>query len=184
MASERLEMTLGHFVQLAGSVDREAFLRRFRDPVLLAMGVLETDDIATRSGSTSEVQIATPMSYDRDTVHPLAGQIFRLPVVDYPQGSFVIGREAPADIVVPDATVSVRHCAVSWDRMEVTVADLGSTNGTLLNLRPVEREVPVRLGDEDILTVGRQSFQFYRPLHFYRVLRSLASTAGEADLDL
>ena len=177
MESERQEMTLGHFVEVAARMSSDDFLRRFREPVLLAMGVLETEELEARLGRTSEIRVSRPLAYDRGEVHPLAGKIFRLPVLAMPQGTLVIGRDEPAEVVVPDETVSVRHCALTWNKMEVRVTDLGSTNGTFVNLRPVERDDSIRLGDEDILTVGRHSFQFYRPAHFFRVLRGLAAAA-------
>jgi len=175
MQGERQEMSLGYFVKVAANIGQSEFLRHFREPVLLAMGVLETAELEARTGATTEVQVTEPAAYDRVSIHPLAGQVFRLPVLSYPQGSFIIGREAPAEIVVPDETVSVRHAALTWNKLVVSVSDLGSTNGTMVNLRLLERNEAVELMDEDIVTVGRHSFQFYRPLHFYQTLRTIAS---------
>ena len=178
MEVEHSELTLGLFVQLAGAMDQSAFLRRFREPVLIAMGVLETAELAARCGSTTEVRISSPMAYDRERRHPLAGQVFRLPLQSSQRGSLVIGREPPTHVVVPDETVSARHCAVTWEGLDVQVVDLGSTNGTLVNLHPFDPDRPIRLVDDDFITVGRHSFQFFRPLNLYRVLRGLT---GEDD---
>jgi FHA domain-containing protein/DNA translocase FtsK/SpoIIIE-like protein len=53
-------------------------------------------------------------------------------------GEIRIGRSAKADVPLDDPDVSRLHCAVSLGADgSVTVTDLGSTNGTLLNGRPV-----------------------------------------------
>ena len=59
----------------------------------------------------------------------------------------VIGRAWPADVVVRDIKLSRRHAMFTWFEGEVTVDDLGSTNGTLVNGKAVERAT-IRAGDE------------------------------------
>jgi S1-C subfamily serine protease len=52
-------------------------------------------------------------------------------VYDLPVGRFVVGRSTECDIVLTDAGVSGRHAEIAIDpRGRVTVADLGSLNGT------------------------------------------------------
>ena len=45
----------------------------------------------------------------------------------------VIGRVPPADLVIDDSQISRKHCRVSLVMDEVYVADLGSSNGTLVD---------------------------------------------------
>jgi len=45
----------------------------------------------------------------------------------------VIGRVAPADMVIDDSQISRKHCRVSLVMDEVYVADLGSSNGTMVD---------------------------------------------------
>jgi pSer/pThr/pTyr-binding forkhead associated (FHA) protein len=67
-----------------------------------------------------------------------------------------IGREARADFVVDAALVSRIHCRLaSPDEEQLTVEDLGSTNGTLVNGERVDQSV-LRTGDT--LTIGRVTF--------------------------
>src|SRR4051812_48370095 len=47
-------------------------------------------------------------------------------------GSLVIGRAAPADAVIEDPTLSVRHVEVEWTGSGARVRDAGSTNGTMV----------------------------------------------------
>ncbi|MFF4095686.1 FHA domain-containing protein [Streptomyces sp. NPDC001834] len=72
-------------------------------------------------------------------------------------GRISIGRSADADVPLDDPDVSRLHCAVTVaEDGLVSVADLGSTNGTLLDGRPV-RERPVRLKPGALLRLGEST---------------------------
>ena len=57
-----------------------------------------------------------------------------------------IGRSAPADIVLPDKSISREHCIVGLANDELIVTDLNSTNGTYVD--------EVRISRATILPVG------------------------------
>jgi pSer/pThr/pTyr-binding forkhead associated (FHA) protein len=93
---------------------------------------------------------------------PLAGRaghrVAHVLVVDGPgtkhvleQGSNVLGRGTEADIRLPDTGVSRKHADVQLAGGVVTVEDLGSTNGTLVNGRRVGRQ---DLADGDVIRIG------------------------------
>ena len=174
MAQPKGTQTLFGFVEHARAMSRSEYLKGYPDPVLLAMGVLKTEEIRARCGSTTEMSVSKPATHSTRETHPLAGRLFFIPIASRPAGSLFFGREEPADIVVPDETVSTRHCVISWDDGTVNLTDAGSTNGTLVNLQPLRPNRPAELLNEDIITVGRHSFQFYLAFHFHRVLESLA----------
>jgi pSer/pThr/pTyr-binding forkhead associated (FHA) protein len=77
-----------------------------------------------------------------------------------PPGSIkTIGRTARADFIVNAALISRIHCRLTADPSDqLVVEDLGSTNGTLVNGRKVDRVV-LRPGDR--LTVGRVEFRVH-----------------------
>jgi DNA-binding NtrC family response regulator len=64
-----------------------------------------------------------------------------------PGDEIVVGREPPADIVIPDGSLSRRHARFVASREEIIVEDLGSTNGTRLERRRITREA-IKPGDE------------------------------------
>lgn len=70
----------------------------------------------------------------------------------------IIGRDAEADITLPDSGISRRHCElrVTHDgpHLITSIRDLGSTNGTFVN---GERITTARLVEGDRITVGRSS---------------------------
>ncbi|MBB3677328.1 FhaA domain-containing protein [Modestobacter versicolor] len=66
-------------------------------------------------------------------------------------GSNVLGRGTEADIRLPDTGVSRKHADVQLHGGTVTVEDLGSTNGTLVNGRRVASQ---DLADGDVIRIG------------------------------
>ena len=70
-----------------------------------------------------------------------------------------IGRTAEADLVFHDEQISRRHASISCDTSNGTylIADLGSTNGTFLNDRPVTQDA---LKDGDKIFVGTTILKF------------------------
>ncbi|MFD7614649.1 FHA domain-containing protein [Streptomyces sp. NPDC059828] len=74
-------------------------------------------------------------------------------------GRIVIGRAAEADVPLDDPDVSRLHCAVTVaDDGRVTVADLGSTNGTTLDGSPVGSDA-VRLSAGALLRLGESTLR-------------------------
>ena len=67
------------------------------------------------------------------------------------------GRLPECDVTVNDPNVSRRHAEVRAEGAFFVVTDLGSTNGTLVNDRPVATR---RLVDGDVVGVGATRFVF------------------------
>ncbi|MEO8907294.1 MAG: DUF3662 and FHA domain-containing protein [Microbacteriaceae bacterium] len=92
------------------------------------------------------------------------GSISWAPVLDiagkrYPivQSRTVIGRGSDADITVNDTGISRKHVEVIWDGSRAQVRDLGSTNGSQLNGRPVTKAI---LEPNSVISIGRTSIVF------------------------
>jgi len=68
----------------------------------------------------------------------------------------IIGRDPDSDIIVPDETISLRHCKISYHHKQWWANDLNSTNGTFLNENPIES--PIIITNEDNLRLGNVSF--------------------------
>lgn len=88
-------------------------------------------DIAEKTIITKVTKIddeSTKKAYILFLSGPLIGKLLQLN-----EGVTVIGRATDADIVIADARISRHHLKIDVQGEEVTVEDLGSTNGTYLN---------------------------------------------------
>ena len=83
-----------------------------------------------------------------DEKHPLEGR-----------GPWTVGRSQESDIVINDPNVSRKHARISRADNGFIVEDLGSTNGTLLDGAPIDRE---RIEGGDELTFGQSTARFIR----------------------
>ena len=90
-----------------------------------------------------------------ETTDPKLPLTFRM----VPNSVKTIGRAPRADFVVDAPLVSRLHCQLSLNGDRLDVQDLGSTNGTWVNGRKIER---IALESGDMLRVGRVEFQVLR----------------------
>lgn len=75
------------------------------------------------------------------------------------EGHHVIGRSAAADIQIDQDSVSRNHARVECEGGQVTVRDLGSSNGVFVNGHRVEEAV---LADGDRIHVGETILKFVK----------------------
>ncbi|MEU3598365.1 FHA domain-containing protein [Streptomyces sp. NPDC006798] len=139
----------GPAVLFAGGERLDAQRRTLGEPPLVDGAVLSLqfpgDD--GPSGTDSTPQLHVVAGPDAGGVHLLHG------------GRVGIGRSADADVPLDDPDVSRVHCeVVVADDGRVTVADLGSTNGTALDGRPVGSR-PVPLAPGALLRLGESTLR-------------------------
>ncbi|HSK84343.1 MAG TPA: DUF3662 and FHA domain-containing protein [Rubrobacter sp.] len=104
------------------------------------------------------------ISADEARRHGLAREIVEVVLGDEKhqlegRGPWSVGRSQENDIVINDPNVSRRHARISRADNGFVVEDLGSTNGTLLDGAPIDRE---RIEGGDELTFGQSTVRFVR----------------------
>jgi len=92
------------------------------------------------------------------------GSVDWTPVLDiagkrYPltKARTVIGRGSEADITVDDTGISRKHIEVLWDGKHAQARDLGSTNGSQLDGRPLTKAI---LEPDSVISIGRTRVVF------------------------
>lgn len=78
--------------------------------------------------------------------------------VEVDRPAFLIGRHSEADLRLPLADVSRRHCRCVFTEQGWEIHDLGSSNGVFINGRRV-RTAPLR--QHDRLTIGSFTFEVH-----------------------
>lgn len=85
--------------------------------------------------------------------------------LDMVEGDFTIGRNAENSLQLQDAVVSGEHAVLSFrpneympEMFDITIKDLGSTNGTYVN-NAVVTEQKIKHGDS--IKIGHHEFRVY-----------------------
>ncbi len=108
------------------------------------------------SGAPAGAQVAGSQTWTLVVVkspHLRAGEAFAFP----PGASAIAGRSPEMDIYLDDTFVSSKHALFEAGVMAFQVEDLHSTNGTLVNGRPISGVHELRPGDR--VEVGDTIFQ-------------------------
>ncbi len=89
-------------------------------------------------------------------LHPSGPDIGRRTALE--RGAYVVGRDTDVDLVVARSSVSRQHSRLARDEQGVWwLEDLGSTNGTFVNERRIEK---VRLAEGDLIRFGDAIYKF------------------------
>ena len=72
-----------------------------------------------------------------------------------------VGRTSECALMIPDPTVSKLHAVLRWDRTQAgcSIQDLGSSNGTFINMKDIQKEETL-LGDGDTIGFGDAQFVY------------------------
>src|SRR5207248_3327841 len=102
--------------------------------------------------STFHAKEAVPMALLRILNGSLASQ-----EIELSPDPMTIGRASACNIRIADAGVSSKHAKIWCEDGQYFLMDLGSTNGTFVNDRDVDRE---KLSDGDVITFGMTKAAF------------------------
>jgi Protein of unknown function (DUF3662)/FHA domain len=125
----------------------------------------QTRIFRTEESSGGQIDQGTAtISADEARRHGLAREIVEVVLGDEKyqlegRGPWSVGRSQENDIVINDPNVSRKHARISRADNGFVVEDLGSTNGTLLDGAPIDRE---RIEGGDELTFGQSTARFIR----------------------
>jgi len=87
-----------------------------------------------------------------------------------PVNIFSIGRVDGNDMIMPDYAISKQHATIEIKRGNYMIRDGGSTNGTMINNKRLEKK-PAQIRDKDVVAFARYEFTFYTPESLYNMLR-------------
>lgn len=129
---------------------------------------------STRSGTMSVVDT------DQLQATALAGRVFQVVKGRNARpGPVTIGRTADNDLVIPEYSISTRHCILALVDGEYRLTDLGTVNGTLVNEVRLAPRKPCIIRGGDTLRLGRFTLLFHLARGFGEFLRQRAEAEEE-----
>ncbi len=108
-----------------------------------------------------------------------SGPIRRIEVSDPP---LTVGRQEGLGLTLPSASVSKSHAQIFEHAGDLWVRDLGSTNGTYVNGKPVETAVP--LAENDILQFAKIVLRVGRDSMVTQSVQTVCHAIGDQALSL
>ncbi len=164
-------------LKLASECDLDEFANVIDCPYLVATGTLAGKlEPGKVTKDTGYLQIdPTHPSHTLAGKNPLAGQVIAVKKTmrDDP-GRIYVGRVSTNDVVIDDRSISSRHAWFERQGEAVLVTDAGSRNGTFVNLEKIAKGAALAVKDEDVVTFGRVSFQFFNAFALYYALRAFS----------
>lgn len=161
---------LEQFAEQFFQVGEESFKRLYPFPFLLTLGM--AGDLAESHGTNTSIINLADSVLERGRI---AGRVFPLIKGRYsPKGPITIGRTADNDVVIPEYSVSRKHCFIALVEGEYRITDWGSANGTLVNEVDIGKMTPCRLQGGEIITLGRLMLLFLPPRLFVEHVHGVA----------
>jgi hypothetical protein len=147
------------------------FKNRYRAPMLVVVG--KAAELTAGDPGYDKTMVARP----NEAVEPdfaLINRVFAVTKAPHtPRGPVVLGRSGENDIVIPEYSLSKRHCFFEFEPTGIKVTDCGSTNGTIVGdvrIGPGESAV---VTDGTRLAMGRFAFVFHSAAGFHAHVQSL-----------
>jgi serine phosphatase RsbU (regulator of sigma subunit) len=78
----------------------------------------------------------------------------------FDKATIIMGRASGADIHISEPSLSKSHARFESIKGQVTITDLGATNGTLVNSKPLQKNFPYVLKNNDQIMTGSVVFKF------------------------
>ncbi len=175
-ASGRISLQM--LQKMAKVYNKVEFERFMQHPVLVGSSI-QAGSLATQNRHAKE-ELNKTVIFEVDTDETasspsdsLKHAIYPLVKNEYSTGPvniFSIGRVDGNDMIMPDYAISKQHAIIEIKRDNFLLRDGGSTNGTMINGKRVDKK-PAQLRDKDVVAFARYEFTFFTPESLYDMLK-------------
>lgn len=169
-ARESTPRYIAEYAELYRDMGPTAFQHHFKRAALVGYGIYGS--VAERPKQWCRRTLPTDENQELNAVRSLVDRVW--PICKdpgAPRGPRVIlGAAAESDVVVPDYSVSTRHCAFSFEPGRLLISDLDSLNGTFMAGRRLEPGETFPLVDRVPLCVGRIKVQYLTRESFHELV--------------
>ena len=177
-ASGRIALpTLEKLVKVYPKIKFKIFMEQ---PVLVGSSIQSGSLNLRKRASKEEMNrtVVFELDQDEEAASPsetLKHAIYPLVKGEYASGpvnQFAVGRVDGNDMIMPDYAISKQHAILTIKRGVYTISDCGSTNGTMVNGKRLDKKT-VNLKDKDVVGFARYEFTFLFPESLYDMLGDL-----------
>jgi len=164
--------------KLAKVYNRVEFVRFMQQPVLVGSSI-QAGSLATQNRHAKgelnktvifEVDAAESTNSSSESLKHAIYPLVKNEYATGPVNIFSIGRIDGNDMIMPDYAISKQHATIEIKRGNYLMRDGGSTNGTMINGKRVDKK-PVQIRDKDVLAFARYEFTFYLPESLHEMLK-------------
>jgi hypothetical protein len=169
-----VEPLLDDYIKLSWQLGRITFCEKVAVPVLIS-STIEEHPTFQEEPTDSKFEMVPELLAMAEADIDLAPH---MPVIELRGLSeakeVMVGRDEGNDIVIHDETVSANHAVFDIKTPGQThLRDLGSRNGTMVNLEKLESGVAVQLQDGNELSFGNVPYLFFTPGGLYDILKKV-----------
>jgi pSer/pThr/pTyr-binding forkhead associated (FHA) protein len=90
-----------------------------------------------------------------------------------PRGPVRLGRSGENDVAIPEYSISKSQCYFDFEPEGIKITDCGSTNGTIVDDKPIPPSEPVLIKDGARISLGRFAFEFRTAVGFHAAVKSM-----------
>jgi FHA domain len=160
---------LDDFARELRQIGEVGFRRRHVAPVLIVTGRAAKPGSKGPEGATHRTGIS-----HQGAALALIHRVFPIVKAAHARsGPVSVGRTSENDVVIPEYSISKRHCTFELGEGTMAIRDAGSTNGTLLNGSPLGADAPVPLCGGETITMGRFKLVYETPAGFLELVSGL-----------
>jgi hypothetical protein len=170
---------LFEFVAVARDKSKDAFLAAYPHAFLLHRK-LETPDSGERGFRTATVapavnELLRAVTSGEIKVSPDVALYDVYPVLKKPDspwsGRVSVGRTRTNDIAINESAISKLHAYIQGEPPNVTITDVGSRNGIMINGQKIAANKDAPLKSGDAFALGSVPFVFYDAQAFYAFVK-------------
>ena len=168
-----------HVLQKMVKVYTQLEFERFMQQPVLVGSSIQAGSLATHNRHAQD-ELNKTVVFELDAAEAVSSSseslkhaIYPLVTSEYASGPvnvFSIGRTDGNDMIMPDYAISKKHAVVEIKRGNYLLRDGGSTNGTSINGRRLDKK-PAQIQDKDVVAFARYEFTFLFPDSLYDMLR-------------
>jgi len=160
---------LADYRRLLKDIGLEDFKESFFVPTLVGRGVM--GEIGQKPFNRKTAILNVDELAEMRPIDNLLDRVWLIQRGDYGKSSEIsVGRAMDNDVIIPEYSISSKHCVFTYESASIAIEDVRSLNGTMIEGERIAPREKVALANGNRITLGRYQFSFFTPSGFIAVL--------------